>query len=454
MSWPYAEAAKQFHAAHGHARFAPAFHSFLEAGMENPALSSDARCILGLIRYAWGQQSDVAVDLPPPLSLHEPKQRPLSQAAFAERIGLSAGAASDACVKLRAQSLLNPNSSVLRLDDQQAGPLFAAQRAQNQRAAMQSRSDSTDNPEAENPQSGSDSTNSSSPFLRFQEAFLGAHPDLAREISDAETSRDHLYAEARQASEEVRRLRRAVLSAWQRHQRRSDSAAENPAKAMEYDSDSSNFRPGSGSDSTLQSVHDSTRSHVQTAESDVQYVRTDSKNNPSVFNAGAPAPVRTLLQKTEQSTSSSAEPMSKGPAETTTTTTAIPPEIQIAAELQVDPGAASKLWAAATAVDATITPTEIVGICALKLQQWHPAITAGKVQNWVGLLIRSLPDAVFGPLRDQARAEIAKREAAAAAAARRQAEMEAEQRKILNDPAASEEDRRWARLGLGLEEES
>lgn len=118
--------------------------------------------------------------------------------------------------------------------------------------------------------------------------------------------------------------------------------------------------------------------------------------------------------------------------------------MQLAKALEVDLGAGRQLLDGARGVDPAISLREVIGLCYAKLDNWRVQIRAGKIDNVPGRLIKSLPAAVTGGLRDSVRERV-----------RRELEKEIEYAGlVIADEIASPEDKaRELRRLQSLEEE-
>jgi hypothetical protein len=124
-AWKYQEKVDEFSRSHRDGRYAPDYFTMLEREMRDPKLLAEQRFIAGMKRFAWGNLSDVAVDCMPALGPDDPKPRPLTQAEFARRTGMSEGAVSECATFYRSAGYLRADHPHLYLEDQ--GPISASE---------------------------------------------------------------------------------------------------------------------------------------------------------------------------------------------------------------------------------------------------------------------------------------------------------------------------------------
>jgi len=77
------------------------------------------------------------------------------------------------------------------------------------------------------------------------------------------------------------------------------------------------------------------------------------------------------------------------------------PSTRIGDELKIDDAAAARMWRESVAVNPALTPREFVLIVRMKMQEWTRSSDARpgrKIRSVVGMLIRSMPNAVQGAL--------------------------------------------------------
>lgn len=191
--WDHTHTAKEFHKRHGYKKYTMMFNQTIEAEMVNKALPKEWRVLLASRRYAWGNLSDYAVDAMPPRKdvPTDPQPRPLTQERLGQMLGLSKSQMSKVSVFLKAEGYwrkdhpyIFPEEEVSLLESEGK---FGV---------------------------GSYSSDSCSPYLRFEQFVLTAKPEIGRIIADLDKERKQHQEEARAATKVINDYKRQILGLY------------------------------------------------------------------------------------------------------------------------------------------------------------------------------------------------------------------------------------------------
>lgn len=198
--WGHKTEFAAFHKRHGRKWFTPTWNTTVEADMRDKSLPKEARVLMAIRRYSWGNLSDFAVDCMPPKKVTDQKQQALSQERLGEMLGLRPASMSEACTFLKDRGYLRKNHLFLYPEDEVT--------------VLDS---------ANNLESDSNSTNFDSPFVRFERDFLEHRPELRTTLSSLDAERKRLQEDAKKKTLEINKIKRLVLSAWRDTERDGDT---------------------------------------------------------------------------------------------------------------------------------------------------------------------------------------------------------------------------------------
>lgn len=317
-TWTYSERAKEFHASRGYSRYTMDFNATLEAEMVDEGLHATHRVLACVKRYAWGNLCDYAVDALPPQGTEDRKPTPLTQVHVAERTKLSEATVSETCAKLRALGYLRDKGALLWPEDQINGPLF------KQAAPRESRDRRRERLEC-----NSDSPNSPSPFLRYQEGYFREHPEVAKQLVYHVEERERYDGLAAIERASIKKIKDQIFGSWRDEERRrikserpasSDSPNGTaagvwspPSTPVESGSDATPEGASVASDSTNENfgLHEE---KVRTPPDEIRGVRTSEAPNPFAVNENGERPLNALISEGEKREASSSF-MGGGPGE-------------------------------------------------------------------------------------------------------------------------------------------
>lgn len=191
QTWKYKEEAKKYHKSHGYEPYTMIWNQTVEAEMLHKGLPKEMRVLAAVRRYAWGNLSDWAVDAMPAKTATDPKPRPLTQERLGEILAIPKSQMSDACIFLKDQGYLRKNHLYL-YPEEKLSPL-----------------DSTKDLGV-----GSNSNDSRSPYLRFEQFLLERKPQIANTLSELDKERKRLQEQARAATKQITQIKRAILCLW------------------------------------------------------------------------------------------------------------------------------------------------------------------------------------------------------------------------------------------------
>lgn len=197
QEWRHTKEAQAFHRKHGHKAYTMTWNDTVEAEMMDEALPKEARVLAAIRRYSWGMLSDFAVDAMPQKKPTDPKPETLSQLRLGKILGLNKSSMNEACIYLKDRGYLRKDHPFLFPEDHV------------------SLLDSTEGLGVD-----PNSTESRSPYLRFEKVYLGEHPEARTTITNLRDERKKFQVEAKLRTDAINELKRVILNAFKEEQRK------------------------------------------------------------------------------------------------------------------------------------------------------------------------------------------------------------------------------------------
>lgn len=263
------KAAADFHRRHGKKLFTMTWNSTIEAEMQDKGLAKETRLLAAIRRYSWGNLSDYAVDGLPPKRATDPKPKPLTQIQLGEMLGLRPASVSEGISYLKERGYLRQDHQFLYPEDDVN--LLESEK---------------------NRQSNSNCTNSTSPYLRFEQEFFENQPPLKKRLTDLDQERKKKMEEAKNATSEIHKIKMLALVEWKRLERSGDSLRYcAPAQ------DEREYKANSTSEYTTNNGSNCQAESFATAEADFDPSRTRPAVTPIDSIAESDGPLKPLNSK-------------------------------------------------------------------------------------------------------------------------------------------------------------
>lgn len=209
QKWQYTKDAQEFHKKHGRKSYTMTWNVTVEAEMMDKSLPKEARVLAAIRRYSWGNLSDFAVDAMPQKKPTDQKPESLSQQRLGEILGLRPASMSESIVFLKERGYLRKDHPFLLPED------------------LVSLLDSEKNLGV-----GSHSTNSDSPYLRFEKSYLESNNEARTTLTKLDHKRKRFQDAARAASTRINKIKRVILNAWKDEERKTKDLSEDKTEGV------------------------------------------------------------------------------------------------------------------------------------------------------------------------------------------------------------------------------